>query len=430
MDRQGLRRDRPGRRTAGIGLLLAALVLASCAPGEEAAPEVPTEEAEGEAAEQDDPAYDPIEITWPTGLPEDIWIMGGLRGFEEALAETSDGLITLDVHMGDALGPLTDHGPLLRDGIADITWVMSPLELGQYPADQWIAALAWMFENRPLVGDLQAYASTLEWGFTDPLQEQMLEQGMVPLVPSTSGLANYTHLCNDPAGSLDQARGQEARVTSEIHGNEAEAVGMTPTFIEAAETYEALQRGVIDCVLMHPRDLAGFNLLDIAEHVHMDPDAAFSGHMAVGLYANQDWWDGLPLAAQQDIWDALRGYVHEQMRLSLEMDIDFFEDVAERGQLHELSDDFIAALTEHQEGELDRLRSNPPEGWSEDEANAALDGFLDGVERWLAVGEELGYADAPETWEEYVETYPVDEIDLEPWVDRVWEELFAPHRPS
>lgn len=118
------------------------------------------------------------------------------------------------------------------------------------------------------------------------------------------------------------------------------------------------------------------------------------------------------------------------MRFAFELDVEFFQDVAERGRIHEFGEDFQSALVEFQEPQLDELRANPPSGWDDATAEASLDNFLSSTDRWLQIVEELGYGDAPDTWGEDVEAGAGDDLDLTPWVDRVCEEIMLPQRPS
>ena len=82
---------------------------------------------------------------------------------------------------------------------------------------------------------------------------------------------------------------------------EVEALGMVPVSVPAPETYEALQRGVIDCVTAAPSTMVSFDWWDVAKHYIPVSMTAFNASAQV---INLDGWNSLPPDAQAVITEA------------------------------------------------------------------------------------------------------------------------------
>lgn len=426
------------RTTAAVGAL--AMLLAACGGGDgddggDAGGGETTEEAgAGEDADDggsasgeiDTDALEEVTITWPGGVGPEHWSSGGPQSWADEVEERSDGKITFDFHWGGSLGPLQEHSVMLRDGISDISEVYIAYEASTFPVANWYSSLAWYHDNRPVIGDLQAYGASVEWGFSEPARAEFEELGLMPLIPNIQALPTYGLICTEPVTSLDDAQGVSARVPGEVVGAEAEAVGFSPTQIPGPEAYESLQRGVIDCTVSHPRDLTAFGFADVAPHVTVGSEGGFSGFMGQGVYTTTEFWESLQPEARQILWESIPAYVEGQLRSALEEDA---EALAEAESISGYDEGFTEALDEHQQAQLDGMVEEAP-GAVED-PQAAVDEYDRIYSEWLEAVEGMGLEDWPDSWDEHAQRLQDEGVpDLEEWTQTFTERILEPNRPE
>src|SRR5699024_6604049 len=68
------------------------------------------------------------------------------------------------------------------------------------------------------------------------------------LIPMLAAGGDST-MCSEPMTSADEWKGQQSRVGSSAAGKQVTDLGATPASLSFPETYEALQRGTVDCDL-------------------------------------------------------------------------------------------------------------------------------------------------------------------------------------
>lgn len=91
---------------------------------------------------------------------------------------------------------------------------------------------------------------------------------------------------------------------------------MTNVSLPPSELYEALQRGIVDCVSSAANNHVNLGLMEVAKNLTLIDGAAGSGS---GYAINKEVWDGLPPAAQQILVEAkasfVRAYVSETLSI-------------------------------------------------------------------------------------------------------------------
>jgi TRAP-type C4-dicarboxylate transport system substrate-binding protein len=134
----------------------------------------------------------------------------------------------------------------------------------------------------------------------DALEQEWAEHNVKIINVSQPGAGNAL-LCTKPIDSAEQARGMRVFSGGGVWNAEVEALGMVPVHLPAPETYEALQRGVIDCATAAPSTLVSFDWWDVAKHYIPVSMSAFNGSAQV---INLDVWNRLPPDAQAIITEA------------------------------------------------------------------------------------------------------------------------------
>lgn len=355
----------------------------------------------------------------------------------EAIETLSNGQMTVEVSAGYALYGATEATPAIRDGVAQMGTVAPSYEPAGWDNYTWFSTAmdGPITTTRPVLAELASFASGLEQAFEDPyLEAEFEKQGVIPLIPRTLIHSGYHLLCTDEVTSLDDTNGTLVRTAGPNWVSEAEAVGLTPVAIPPADQFEALQRGVVDCVMGPLRDWGSLDLLSVATHLTMDDEAAFVG-FPMSYAANPAWWNGLPPGAQNIIWTAVFEWVTAYATAQAMGDALALQRVAgdDSFAFHSMGDDLRAALLDFQEHKREDLLANPPAGSDPEVLAAELDKAGELFQSWMEYLEadpDLG-GFYPETWPEFAEMAPeIEEITAPAWKERVWEEIFLPRMPN
>jgi TRAP-type C4-dicarboxylate transport system substrate-binding protein len=277
-------RNRARRSGVVAAAFAAALVLGGCAGGSGDGVQ-PSEGGGDDLAD-----LEPMTLIYASPLPETNTQGSSEVAFIEYIEDKTEGKITFERYFAGALFPATEAISGVQNGLADIATggpIYSPNEL---PVGSWAMSLGLEpAADNSAFGQLQAYLSVFDLLQQKPeIEAEYAEQGLHPLIPYTG--TQYGLSCKEPIATLDEAAG---KVTSSlpIWAPEVESLGMTVTYIPATEAYEALQRGVVDCVV-----------------------GSLAGHASISLYEVAPYW--LPLDLRNtvgqvrpmmslEVWDSL-----------------------------------------------------------------------------------------------------------------------------
>lgn len=256
---------------------------------------------------------DPIVLKVALPYPETASVPAGVRAFTEAAHTASEGKIDFEYYYNSTLIPSAELLPGLSSGIADIGVAVSGYAPDKLPNAAWIDQWApsqsdWGF---PQVSISQAFKTRFLIE-SEMVRGDMDNQNIVPLWSLDFG--PYLMLCVDPVGEPEDLEGRSVRVGGEPFTTEVKNLGMVPSFIPAPETYEALQREIIDCAYQPASSILTQGLLEVAKNLVLTDGTSSSGS-AVSI--NKDSWDGLPEEARRILREAtipaLTTYAKETM---------------------------------------------------------------------------------------------------------------------
>lgn len=132
-----------------------------------------------------------------------------------------------------------------------------------------------------------------------------------------------------PVRSLEDLRNLKVRATG-LSAKVVEALGGTPVAMSQPETYEALQRGVVEATLCPIETLKGWKQGETIQHV---VDASAIGYTtAMFVVMNQDKWSKLPPDLQQIFSDVSREWIEKHGEAWDQADRDGRAFVAELGR--------------------------------------------------------------------------------------------------
>lgn len=212
--------------------------------------------------------------------------------YAEALKEYSGGALTARVFPLSLLSAAeTSAG--VRDGIADIGFLLTPYFPAEYPHTNLIADSSMLL--RLLDGNIRgkenmAYVGAMAEYMFFHCPECNAEFGRQNQVfTGNAASSSYGLHCTVPVKSEADLRGKRMRASGSQWSRWAAYVGATPVTISVNESLEALSQGVIDCDINSAPELINFGLIDAVKHTTMGvPAGIFAG--VAGTNVNADTW--------------------------------------------------------------------------------------------------------------------------------------------
>lgn len=228
-------------------------------------------------------------IGWPPGaLPTEA-----LEQYATAVEEASGGDVTVKVYPLSLLNFLESTSGV-RDGIADMTTVLTPYFLSEFPATNFATELASLSEVVEGDPDRMSFAfsgALMEYVMfnCEGCQEEFAAQNHV--YTSAAGTPPYMLQCTKPIVSVEDLKGTRIRTPGAFWSRWIEAMDAIPVSISINETFEALNQGVIDCSASSASELTNFSFKDVVTDITSNlPGSSFVSGLT---NVNADTWRGL-----------------------------------------------------------------------------------------------------------------------------------------
>lgn len=333
------------------------------------------------------------ELRLTFGQPESYAIYPDMMAFAERL--TNDGVPT-KVYTSGSLLKLGETTPGLRDGLADIGFVVIPYTPAEFSETLTVFNLSMLStsgEPMALPGAAMNGASMEYILLNCPTcLEQMKAQNQVYLVGSSSG--PYILGCNTPIRTADDLKGKRIRVGAGNFTRWAEYVGAVGVNMPGNETYDALGKGALDCTTIGMADLYGQRLLEVTNSIVFGaPGGVYPGLGLVDF--NGDTWRGLSAEQRQMVMKhAVRASAETTIRYATE-DL-AGRKVAEDGGKHEIVDagaDIAALNAAFVEQDMANIEKEMAEKYGVADAAAKIATARALVEKWKGLTKDMGLND-------------------------------------
>lgn len=194
---------------------------------------------------------------------------------------------TLKGFWGGTLGknPFKQY-ELVKNGVADVTWVLPGYTAGQFP-QMGLFELPFMFRDA-------IEASTVGW----KLHERGLYQGLanVHLIGFFASAPNALFM-RKPIQGLSDVNNLKIRSAGAIHAKWLELVKASPQTLASTQMNEALNRGTIDGVVQGWTGMRTFKTMPLVRQAYTVP----VGVIPFVLLMNKNTWNGLPKEVQAAI---------------------------------------------------------------------------------------------------------------------------------
>ena len=143
-----------------------------------------------------------------------------------------------------------------------------------------------------------------------PVVNKDLERFNVRIVGSNPYPAQIV-FCRKPVKDLADLKGRKVRTFGPSLNDLMTAIGATPVSLAYAETYTALERGVVDCAITGSGSGNAAKWYEVTTHQYTLPLSwAVSGY-----FANLAWWNKLPADVRKFMEDSFRELSDKQWQL-------------------------------------------------------------------------------------------------------------------
>lgn len=209
----------------------------------------------------------------------------GFQPYMKRVEAASEGRLRFDYRSSEQLIAVEDDPWAVRSGAADIGNI---LYMDSQMPLMYVPQLPGLFEDKDVVG-----ASTAFWEYvqTNPrIQADFREWNMRPLFCFTT--TNYQLQFSDKSvDSLSKLSGKQIRAAGTILPHSIEATGAISTDLNAAEAYDAFNRGVIDGLSLSVTSMRDYSTYELIKSAVIGVDL---GAFPVCYGMNLDRWKQLP----------------------------------------------------------------------------------------------------------------------------------------
>lgn len=357
----------------------------------------------------------PLELRYADYAPATA--SGPLNEFAAVLAEKTDGRLLVEPYWGGSLLGSKDLPSGLRAGIADIGIFTATQHASEYPVTSWMASTASVGSKEFPEGVLQTYAGFADFAYnSEEINKQFEDLGLKLLVPLHT-ILNYDLICTSPIETLADAKGKRVRSGGPLWDGEIKAAGMIPVTLPVDETYEGLQRGVVDCTIASPRTAMTYGFWETAKYYTQVP---FSGVNSQYIVMNQSTWDSLSAEDQEILWDAGHTWWYENLFQDAIQEYIRFFDVA--GEEHgvtmmEAGPDLTGAITAYQQQVIDGMEQSAPP--TVEHPGEVVDDYIKTSDHWLKTVKDMDFGNDPKNldlsgYRELTKTNIWDKVEHEP----------------
>lgn len=187
-------------------------------------------------------------------------IMGEMdKRFTDLVTEKTDGKLKFEFFWAGSLATGNEILNLMRDGAIQMGGTAPVYYTSDLPVVSLTNGTPFLFDN---VKTAVAFQDTMSR--TNPVYLAEYERmGIFPILQH--GLANSYLVCTKPVEKFEDLAGLKVRSFGVYLPAAIEALGMVPVTLSTNDTYEGLNRGVVDCVAMSYRDVIAFKYHEVAK---------------------------------------------------------------------------------------------------------------------------------------------------------------------
>lgn len=329
------------------------------------------------------------ELRFAVGLPEGNYNFAGALDFAETIDATTDVTVRPFTMALLSLGEIPGG---LRDGLADIGYVLFPYFPAEFSEANLVADLALLSTSgtEALYPGPAMVGASIEYIMLNcpECQNQFRRMNMVYLNGGTT--TDYGLVCNTPVPTLADIRGKRIRTGATDQARFVEYFGGTNVALGGNEIYDALNTGNVDCSTNAPENLVSLRYIEIADYfTHQMPGSMFAGQSTASM--NRDTWIGLDE-------DQRRAFLNAAARLSVvgwnnitERNASGLQAFIDAGKtVFEPSEEDLAAFNAFVEQDIEVVRARYVREYGLSNVDEKIELISDLIEKWKGLTNEVG----------------------------------------
>ena len=279
-----------------IVISLLVLFAGGCSQSETTTP--PQESGDTETqpkSEQKD--YQPVEFNLCHFMPPMHPLHSNvLVPWAEEIEQKTDGRVKIFVYAANELAAADKNYDATLSGVIDIGLVLPAYTPGLFPLTS-ILEFPFMFES-PLQANLTAW----EVQKNNPVIRDIEYKDVELLWWGTTDLGHF--LMKEPVKTVEDLKGRKVRSPSTVGNDVLAALEAVPVSLPVSDTYDAIERSIVEGTLLPISTLISFNLGDVVENVLVMNMYATPLHMVM----NKASWGKISPDDQQLIKDLLEEF--------------------------------------------------------------------------------------------------------------------------
>ena len=181
-----------------------------------------------------------------------------LEPFKKELEEKSKGRIKVTIHPGGALAAAPAHYENVVAGAFDIGWTLQGYTPGRFPLSGII--------ELPFLWSSAQEATRVFWQKLEELPALQNEYRDVKVLATWTHDLGQLYTTAKPVRTLEDLRGLKIRAPGPVQVSMLRALGAVPVTMPAGEIYDALERGVVDGLVIGLSAIKGFRLDQLVKH--------------------------------------------------------------------------------------------------------------------------------------------------------------------
>jgi TRAP-type C4-dicarboxylate transport system substrate-binding protein len=212
-----------------------------------------------------------------------------LQQFTDDVTARTDGKVKFEIFWSGSLMPPGELLTGIGSGLADLGFIPAVYTPQKLPVTNWASVLQTHITDPYPLGYMETMASAQEFARFPEIVADFEANDVVTLAGFSA--PRYTLQCAQPFTTLAEIKGKRVRSAGEPWNGELKALEMVPVSVPVNEQYDALQKGVIDCVSVPPISIVERGLWEVAKYVIEIPLSYYNGTL-FGI--GKDKWDSLP----------------------------------------------------------------------------------------------------------------------------------------
>ncbi|MEP1214179.1 C4-dicarboxylate TRAP transporter substrate-binding protein [Marinobacter sp.] len=315
------------------------------------------------------------DLTYGSYLPPQHPTSTGISAFLEEVEKRTDGSITYSFFPSGAAASGKEMLSAVRDGMIDGGFLVTVYYPTAIPANTTISDLSFWDQNSLIA--TAASIDTVLTGCPQCLEE--FEEHDVQFLASYA-TPPYQAMCKDEFASGFEPDGMRMRVAGEEIGRWVSQIGGIPVNIPNNESYEAMERSQLDCVIGATSWLKSLSLSEVANSVVDLPMGAFLGGSLLNI--RNSVWEELTVSERNAIIESTPVGVARTIFEYQKEEAEVREAASDQGiRFVPVSDQMKQIRGEFMQAQVERAAATASDRGVED-ANQIVENFIANLEKW------------------------------------------------